>query len=77
MDKQNELLNVQQAVFQLQYCSKELYNSVNKLKIDNRRLKEHLQNQQTAVKEEVAAVTRSLLFNIHFISVYFILQSLH
>ena len=38
--------------------TKELYNSVNKLKIDNRRLKEHLQNQQTAVKEEVAAVTR-------------------
>ena len=39
--------------------------------MDNRRLKEHLQNQQTAVKEEVAAVTRSLLFNIHFISLFY------
>lgn len=38
--------------------TKDLYNSINRLEIDNRRLKEHLQNQTVAVKEEVAAVTK-------------------
>lgn len=38
--------------------TKELYNSINRLEVDNRRLKEHLQTQKIAVKEEVAAVTK-------------------
>lgn len=38
--------------------TKDLYNNLNKLELENRKLKDHLQNQQIAVKEEVAAVTK-------------------
>lgn len=41
--------------------TKELYNNLNKLELENRKLKDHLQDQQIAVKEEVAAVTKRML----------------